>query len=231
MSRTPLFAWLTLLLTTTAAGCADPVVAREYLVVVNISPPGGSAGIQVDTEVSATFNAELDSSTVQGENLWLEDEDGVLVSAGIEYDETTWSIFLLPEEDLATDTTYTFHLTSDITSPSLGDLAADVESSFQTTATLPQDELPVADAGEDQEVEVETNVYLDGTGSYDPEGASLTYDWAFEDVPEESDASLENTDTPSASFYADVAGTWVVSLVVDDGVNLSDPDYVTIVAE
>ena len=42
---------------------------------------------------------------------------------------------------------------------------------------------PVADAGSDQEIKLCTIGQLDGTGSFDPEGAPLTYFWRVTDAP------------------------------------------------
>ncbi len=45
------------------------------------------------------------------------------------------------------------------------------------TPTPPPNKAPVADAGHDQAVNENTEVTLDGTGSYDPEGEAITYLW------------------------------------------------------
>ncbi len=70
--------------------------------------------------------------------------------------------------------------------------------------------------------------YLDGSASYDPEGASLTYHWSFVTKPAGSNASLAGAETAAPSFVADVQGYYVVSLVVSDGSLSSDPDEATV---
>jgi hypothetical protein len=91
------------------------------------------------------------------------------------------------------------------------------------------DAAPLADAGPDQLVDVGDVVDLDATASEDPDGDSLTYAWELTQVPNGSTASLINERRPRASFWADVAGSYVVEVTVDDG-ELSATDDVVITA-
>jgi len=83
---------------------------------------------------------------------------------------------------------------------------------------------PVADAGQDQFVTVERSVKLDGTGSHDPEGDPLSYEWVFESRPEGSLAFLSNPTASRPTFTPDRSGRYVVNLMVNDGALDSDPD-------
>lgn len=91
--------------------------------------------------------------------------------------------------------------------------------------------LPVADAGEDVVVAVDMVADLDGNDSMDPEGADLTFEWAFDLIPPESmldeAEDLFNQGTPNAAFLPDVAGQYVLRLRVYDGEFWSTPDFVT----
>lgn len=71
-------------------------------------------------------------------------------------------------------------------------------------------------------------VTLDGTGSYDPDGGSLTYQWTLIDRPEGSNALLEYADTPAPSFTIDKQGDYIAQLIVNDGQEDSQPDTVLI---
>jgi len=90
--------------------------------------------------------------------------------------------------------------------------------------------MPVANAGGNQSILAGSAVFLDGTGSTDENGDPLTYSWSFVSIPPTSTAALSGTDTSTAGFVADVAGLYVVSLLVNDGLVSSVPANVTIAA-
>jgi hypothetical protein len=89
---------------------------------------------------------------------------------------------------------------------------------------------PVADAGANVFVKVKDTVTLDGSGSSDVDGDSLTYAWTLVSTPAKSHATLTDATTASPSFVPDKKGTFVVSLVVSDGNLQSVADTVTIQA-
>lgn len=91
---------------------------------------------------------------------------------------------------------------------------------------------PVADCDDGSGVVGETTT-LDGSDSYDPEGADLAYIWAFAEVPagsEATDGDITQSTLMTASFVPDVAGDYVVELTVNDGVQDSEPDTCVISA-
>jgi cytochrome c553 len=90
---------------------------------------------------------------------------------------------------------------------------------------------PTANAGPDQTVDVGSQVSLDGTGSSDADHDPLTYAWTLVSKPSGSTAALPGSATTEMVFFTpDVAGTYVVQLVVNDGSADSTPDTVTITA-
>jgi hypothetical protein len=89
---------------------------------------------------------------------------------------------------------------------------------------------PVADAGLDQNVSTGSLVTLDGSGSSDADSNTLTYSWSFTSKPTGSNATLSDSTIVNPTFMADVAGTYLVSLVVNDGTADSVADTVTITA-
>jgi RHS repeat-associated protein len=87
---------------------------------------------------------------------------------------------------------------------------------------------PVANAGPNQTVEIGTTVQLNGSGSTDADGDSLTYRWSILSAPAGSLATLSNTTIVNPTFVAGVPGNFVVQLIVNDGTVDGPPSTVTI---
>jgi hypothetical protein len=95
---------------------------------------------------------------------------------------------------------------------------------------LPGNSAPTANAGPNRSVLIGSLVALDGSGSTDIEGAALTYSWSFTTKPDGSIAALLSAASVSPQFTADLDGSYVVRLVVNDGMADSFADSVTISA-
>ncbi len=94
-----------------------------------------------------------------------------------------------------------------------------------TTGNTP----PVANAGLDQRVNVNTLVQLNGSGSTDVNGNPLTYFWTLNTTQaHDSQATLSSQTSVNPTFTADVPGTYVAQLTVNDGIVNSQPATVTI---
>lgn len=90
--------------------------------------------------------------------------------------------------------------------------------------------LPMANAGTNQSVTKGVMVTLDGSASTDANGDMLTYSWSFISKPSGSSASLTGATSVSPSFTADVAGSYVIGLTVNDGKVSGSQSSVTITA-
>lgn len=89
---------------------------------------------------------------------------------------------------------------------------------------------PVAIAGGDRIVNIDDIVELDGSDSFDVEGSALNYAWTLHVQPARSNVEVINPAAMSTFFIPDRAGTYVVSLVVNDGDRDSKADTIKIVA-
>jgi hypothetical protein len=82
--------------------------------------------------------------------------------------------------------------------------------------------VPVANAGPTQNLylsllNTSLTVTLNGTGSTDANGDTLTYNWTLTTRPAGSSAVLSSTTAAKPTFSASVAGIYVATLVVNDG--------------
>lgn len=188
------------------------------ITVVN-TPPVAEAGEDQSAVIGARIelngmgsgDADGDALTYSWTVVSAETEGGVALS-----DETSAT----PSVDVLARGTYVLQLIVN---------DGELDSEPDTVQVIAINEPPVADAGADAEAELDTMVMLDGSGSSDPEGAALTYEWRFIEMPEGSDAAFDDPVAQSPAFVPAHVGTYVVQLVVDDGVLASAPDTVSIV--
>jgi len=90
-----------------------------------------------------------------------------------------------------------------------------------------ENEAPLADAGLDQEVSVNATVYLDASGSRDPDGHIDSYEWSIE-RPDGHHIEPACEDCARTEFRVTMNGTYEVTVTVtdDDGATSSDTLYV-----
>jgi mono/diheme cytochrome c family protein len=69
----------------------------------------------------------------------------------------------------------------------------------------------------DYNLGVPTALYFDGGNSSDPDGDKLSYSWKLVEVPEGSTARFKPSKNFRNHFFADIEGTYAVSLTVSDG--------------
>ena len=89
---------------------------------------------------------------------------------------------------------------------------------------------PVAKTGPIQNASIDTLITLDGSASSDPNKDLITYKWEFTSKPAGSGASLVSDTSAKPTFKADIAGTYVIKLVVSDGKLSSAAATATVVA-
>jgi len=101
---------------------------------------------------------------------------------------------------------------------------------MSTTCPGAVNQTATSNAGPDQTVSAGATVQLDGSQSFDPEGAQLSYLWSLTTVPSGSSAVISSTSVVNPTFVADKVGTYTAQLAVGDGCRISAPDIVMITA-
>jgi hypothetical protein len=104
---------------------------------------------------------------------------------------------------------------------------------YASVEAASDDRAPVADAGPSRIVPAcESDLFvLDASGSYDPDGDVITYQWGVLAVPDGSatgDADLVAATDVRTTFAPDVDGTYTFWLEVDDGIVPSPKDLVAL---
>jgi len=108
------------------------------------------------------------------------------------------------------------------------DLAGNQEAVRQVDYVI--NTAPVANAGNDVTVQINNPIMLDGSGSHDAEQTNLAYSWSVFSGPAGSKAQLSVTDVVNPSFTPDVAGSYTINLIVNDGFVDSAVDSMVVTA-
>ncbi|MCP4078484.1 MAG: HYR domain-containing protein [Gammaproteobacteria bacterium] len=119
---------------------------------------------------------------------------------------------------------------SDSFSYTVSDSKGGSATAIVTVTILEINDAPVADAGSDLTGNVGNTVLLDGSGSYDPEGSNLDYEWIIISSPENSAVALNDSQLQSPDFIPDEAGTYQFQLIVNDGSLDSEPVTMIVIA-
>jgi RHS repeat-associated protein len=149
-------------------------------------------------------------------------------SLGVKPIDATSGSAYLNSDDAGTAENYKSY----VTGGARGGGGSNWTGSYSGTASVsPQvaaNHAPVANAGANQTVFIDTTVQLNGTGSYDPDGLRITYSWSFVSIPTGSSATLSGASTPTPTFYVDKMGNYTVQLIVSDGELSSAPSQVVV---
>jgi PKD repeat protein len=164
-----------------------------------------------------------------GEDLYVEVGDAVTLDGSASYDNVgivtfEWScddIEVWDSTDEISHRTFgsegTYNITLEV-SDAAGNTGTDSITVYVTTPNEP----PVADAGDDAEVQTGEEIQLDGSGSTD-DGEMVNYTWTFE-----YDGQTEVLYGETAEFVFDVEGVYSVNLTVTDDQGAKGYDEVDI---
>ena len=200
-------------------GSASDTDSVSIIVSENNNPPIANAGVDQSVLVTSQVNLSAQAST---------DSDGDNLAF-------TWNFTSKPSNSnaaLATANQLTTEFTADVIGTYVVQLTVNDGSANDTDSVniivSENNSPPIANAGSDQTITEEQTVNLNGTNSSDSDGDTLTYLWTMTSKPSGSEAVLNSTTSVAPSFFADVAGQYSVSLVVNDGTAASSPDQVLI---
>lgn len=104
----------------------------------------------------------------------------------------------------------------------VSDGIATATATVTVTVSAPLNHPPVANAGPPPTGYLGDSLQLDGSASFDPDGTPVTYSWSIISGPA-GGASLDATSVVGPHISATIAGTYVVQLVVSDGILTSAP--------
>ncbi len=219
-----------------------PIDADDVVVVIEVY----DGERQVSTNTSAAFTIDCTPPTVDDTTPARDATDVLPLSADIvinfseaigNFDWTIspdpggWSeswtadnmnVTLSHSVDFAASTMYTVNITTLTTDAS--DPGNNLTPAYVFTFTTGEpNQPPDADAGPDQTVKVDDTVHFNGTGSSDPDGDTLTYTWDFGDDTTGTGAEPTHTYTE--------AGTYTVTLTVDDGHGGTSTDEMIVTVE
>ena len=200
---------------------ADTTVTYTAVDALPIADPGHSFNTAVGgfTFLHGTYSYDPDGQPITfGWTLISKPLGSNVTSASISNSQTPSPFFI---SDLAGP--YQFQLV--VTDASASSLPATVTVTAYS-AIVP----PNADAGRDQNAALHAPVTVNGNASADVNSLplALNYLWSFATVPAGSTASLSNANNVSAQFTPDLAGDYVLNLVVSNAHGASQTASVTI---
>lgn len=208
-------------------GCKDPTKEEESS---NCSDPVSEAG--------------EDSTISLGEPSVLDGQASTWCESLVDEVTLTWSFVSVPALSTVSDSSLSDNRSNTAVTPQflpdvvgeyvlslvVSDGQSNSNQDFVVVTVYAGDAPPVADCGGEYSSTIGDIVTLDGIASSDPDSQPITYAWSLVSP----DCSLLDTDDiyneggPRPSFVPDCDGLYVVSLVVSDGGQWSEPAVCTV---
>lgn len=216
-----------------------PDVLGDYRIQLVVTDAKGNSSLPTETLISTTNTAPVADAgedqeilvigslvTLDGSQSW--DDDGDTITYA-------WQLQLPPGSSatLSDATAIDPQFTTDVQGDYTAILVVSDGWSFSSSSSVVisfENVAPIADAGVNQSVMQGDTVSLDGFGSTDVNGDSLSFTWNLVSLPEGSTAEIASPNSVQSSLTTDLAGEYIISLIVNDGYVDSEPQNVTIVA-
>jgi hypothetical protein len=198
--------------------------------VTQTSPANGATGVAVNAPVTATFNQQLDPSSVTAKTFTLTDSSGNTVAATVSYNQSTLTATLTPSSSLLSGASYTATLGTGIVTWTGTPLSSPVSFGFKTSSVVTVGATTPANGATN--VSTATSVTATFSAAVDPSTLTSTTfsltDASGNAVPATisySSSTLTATLTPNAALQAGVTYTANVTTGVKgtDGTPLSAP--------
>ncbi|HMB71323.1 MAG TPA: Ig-like domain-containing protein, partial [bacterium] len=203
-------------------GCSDdddngtgPDTDTTAPTVQSVTPADGATGVSVNTTIQVVFSEPVDPATITPATMSLQGSPGSLTVNGA-------TVTYTPASFLLASTLHTCNVTTGVKDKAGNAMASAYSWSFTTGSQ------PVADAGDDLDVSLGEAIFLDGTGSVDPDGDPLaTYTWTQVHGPVVT-VTNANTATPAIQSPPTVVSTLGFELVVTTADETSAPDRIDV---
>jgi PKD repeat protein len=176
---------------------------------------GGGANVLPIADANGPYSGSVDLP-VSFDGTGSSDPDGSIVAYDWDYGDGTVDFDAGPVPSHTYTASGDYQVTLTVTDDA-GDTASDITSATIGSGTL----APLADAAGPYTAEIGTELTFDATGSSDPDGTIVSYNWNFGDG-----TTLEDGGPTPTHTYA-TAGTYNVTLTVVDNDGLSDSDSTT----
>lgn len=103
--------------------------------VVSVDPAADAVDVPFNSIITVNFSKEMDDATITPETFTISLPDGSLVDGAITFSSDLFSTYFTPTEELTDNTTYTAHVSNEITDLGGLHIEADHDWSFTTART------------------------------------------------------------------------------------------------
>jgi hypothetical protein len=125
---------LTALMFAYVAGCGSGSgTSLQHPAVVSTMPASGATGVSVNTTISATFNQQMNLSTINSSTFVVSDPSGNILAGSIAYNALSFTATFTPAAPLGPSTMYTASISGGVANVANTTLGVDFTWAFTTS--------------------------------------------------------------------------------------------------